>query len=93
MARQAGAYAVIEDGRLACYLERGGRSLLSAAEIGVEHLRVLAAAALRIGKLEIQQVDGRPVHESPLASLLREAGFGASPKGMVLYPKVAGTSA
>ena len=93
MARQAGAFVVLEDGRLVCYLERGGRSLLGAGEIGVEHLRALAASALRAGKLEIQQVDGRPVHETELASALREAGFGASPRGMVLYPKVAGASA
>jgi len=93
MARQAGAFLVLEGGQLVCYLERGGRSLLSAGEIRVDHLRALAAAALRAGKLEIQQVDGRPVHETELAAGLREAGFGASPRGMVLYPKVAGASA
>jgi ATP-dependent helicase Lhr and Lhr-like helicase len=76
-----------------CYLERGGRSLLTARDVRVDHLRALAAVALRAGKLEIQQVDGRPVHETDLAPALREAGFGASPRGMVLYPKVAGASA
>jgi len=93
MARQAGAFVVLDGGRLACYLERGGRSLLTAGELRAEHLRALAAAALRAGKLEIQQVDARPVYDTPLAGALREAGFGASPRGMVLYPKVAGASA
>ncbi len=93
MARQAGAFVVLEDGRLVCYLERGGRSLLSAGGVRVDHLRALAVAALRAGKLEIQQVDGRPVHETDLLGALREAGFGASPRGMVMYPKVAGASA
>ncbi|HEX6487511.1 MAG TPA: DEAD/DEAH box helicase [Candidatus Dormibacteraeota bacterium] len=90
MARQPGAYVVLDGGSLACYLERGGRTLQTAAELTPRHLRVLADAALRAGKLEIQMADGQPVHESSLAGALREVGFGASPRGMVLYPKVAG---
>ena len=85
LARAAGAYVVIEDGELRLYLEKGGRSLLTAGQVGPEHLAALVAV-LR-AKVEIQRVDGRPVQDSPLTALLREAGFGSSPRGMVFWPK------
>ena len=86
MARAAGAYVVIEGGELRLYLERGGRSLLTAGEVKLAHLQALAKVAATRDKLEIQIVDGAPVKESSLQELLREAGFGTSPKGLVLWP-------
>ena len=45
---------------------------------------MLAAAAGAVGRIEVQKVDGGPVHGSGLLPSLREAGFRSSPRGMVL---------
>ena len=49
--------------------------------------RTYARIAARTDKLEIQTIDGAPVKESGLEGALREAGFGTSPKGVVLWPE------
>ncbi|HEY8642318.1 MAG TPA: DEAD/DEAH box helicase [Candidatus Dormibacteraeota bacterium] len=85
-ARAAGAYVVVEDGELKLYLERGGRSLLTFGQVDVGHVVALLAALKKI-KVEVQRVDGIDVHASALAPLLREAGFGSSPRGMVFWPR------
>ncbi len=85
MARAAGAYCVLDSGQLVLYLERGGRSLLTNGEIRPEHVRALLGVATNAGKVEIQRVDGHPVMESPIAALLREAGFASSHRGLVAY--------
>ncbi|TMD63731.1 MAG: DEAD/DEAH box helicase [Chloroflexi bacterium] len=87
MARVAGAYVVLDGGELRLYLERGGRSLLTVTGVQPSHLQALAAIAARVDKLEIQIVDGLPVKDSPHEPLLREAGFGTTPKGVVLWPE------
>ncbi len=84
-ARAAGAYVVLEGGRLRLFLERGGRGLLTAGEPGPEALAALAGVADRVGKLEILTVDGEPVRGTAIEAGLREAGFGPSPRGMVLW--------
>jgi ATP-dependent helicase Lhr and Lhr-like helicase len=84
-ARTAGAYVVLEGGRLRLFLERGGRGLLTAGEPGPEALAALAVAAERLGRVEIVTVDGEPVRGSALEPGLRETGFGASPRGLVLW--------
>jgi hypothetical protein len=43
--------------------------------------------AARTDKLEIQTVDGEAVKGSRLEPLLRDAGFGATPKGLVVWPE------
>jgi ATP-dependent Lhr-like helicase len=85
MARAGGAYCVLDGGELVLYLERGGRSLLTRGEVRVEHLRALVVAATAGGRIEVQRVDGVPVSESPLALLLREAGFASTHRGLVAY--------
>ena len=85
MARAAGAYCVLDGGELVLYLERGGRSLLTNGEIGPEHVRALMGVATNAGKVEIQRVDGAAVMESPVAALLRDAGFASSHRGLVAY--------
>jgi ATP-dependent Lhr-like helicase len=85
MARAAGAFVVLDSGELRLYLERGGRSLLTRGEVGVEHVRALAAAAIRTGRIEVQRVDGAPVRQTPLASVLIEAGFGQTPRGLSIW--------
>jgi len=85
MARAAGAYCVVDGGRLVLYLERGGRSLLTNGEIRLEHLRSLVSFATNAGRVELQRVDGLPVAESALAPMLREAGFTSTHRGLVAY--------
>ena len=85
MARAAGAYCVLDGGRLVLYLERGGRSLLTNGEVTIDHLRALVATAVHGGKLELQRVDGVSVIDSPFAALLREAGFSSTHRGLVAY--------
>ncbi|HXM55737.1 MAG TPA: hypothetical protein VOB72_10135, partial [Candidatus Dormibacteraeota bacterium] len=86
-ARAAGAFVVLDAGELRLYLERGGRSLLTRGEVGVEHVRALAAVAVRTGRVEIQRVDGTPVRQTKLAAPLLEAGFGQSPRGLALWQR------
>jgi ATP-dependent Lhr-like helicase len=85
MGRTAGAYCVLDDGRLKLYLERGGRSLLTSGEVTPAHLRALIGMAVLAGRVEVQRVDGVPVMDSPLNSLLREAGFASTHRGLVAY--------
>ena len=91
-ARAAGAYVVVEDGALKLYLERGGRSLLTFGQVDVGHVAALMAVLKQV-KVEIQRVDGAEVTASALSPLLREAGFGSSPRGMVFWPKAPRASA
>ncbi|MEA2645489.1 MAG: ATP-dependent helicase Lhr and Lhr-like helicase [Chloroflexota bacterium] len=86
-ARAAGAFVVLEGGELRLYLERGGRSLLSFGSVGREAMTALAATAARAGKVEVQSLDGEPVAGSTLEPLMREVGFGVSPRGLVLWPE------
>ena len=77
----------MESGDLRVFVERGGRSILTQGEVGAAHVDQLRTVGFRLGKLEIRTVDGAPVHESPLAALLVEAGFAPTHKGLVLYPQ------
>jgi ATP-dependent Lhr-like helicase len=85
MSRAAGAYCVLDDGRLVLYLERGGRSLVTNGAVRLEHLQALVAASTGGGKVELQKVDGVPVTESPLKGALREAGFSQTHRSLVAY--------
>jgi len=87
MARAAGAYVVLDGGELRLYLERGGRSLLTVGDVQPVHLQALAGVAARVDKLEIQSIDGAPIKGSSLEGMLRETGFGTTPKGVVLWPE------
>ncbi len=88
-ARKAGALAVLVDGVPAMYVERGGRSLLSFTE-DQETLRSAARAlstAVRegwLGQLAVQRADGEVALTSELSTVLQEAGFRATPKGLRL---------
>jgi ATP-dependent Lhr-like helicase len=85
MARAAGAYCVLDSGELVLYLERGGRSLLTNGPVRPDYVRALLGVATNAGKVEIQRVDGLPVMESPIAAMLREAGFASTHRGLVAY--------
>ena len=87
-ARQAGAFVVLLDGLPAIYLERGGRSLATFPASGTngrwaEELGRLVTSG-RLRKLEISRVDGEDVRETPVAALLRAAGFTDGYRGLTL---------
>jgi ATP-dependent Lhr-like helicase len=88
-ARKAGALAVLVDGVPTLYVERGGRSLLSFTESDPE-LRSAADALARsvrdgwLGALAVQRADGEGALVSKLATILQDAGFRATPKGLRL---------
>jgi ATP-dependent Lhr-like helicase len=85
MSRAAGAYCVVDDGRLVLYLERGGRSLLTSGDIRLDHMQALIAIATNAGRVELQKVDGISVMDSPLKSALREAGFSPTHRSLIAY--------
>ncbi|MDT9592581.1 ATP-dependent helicase [Nocardioides zeae] len=90
--RKSGAVVVLDDGALALYLERGGRTLLTFTD-DPEALRRAAVAlagpvvAGGLGQLTLHQADGVPLlgsPDSPLRQALGAAGFVTTPKGLRL---------
>ena len=85
--RKAGAVVVLLSGRLALYMERGGKTLLCFTADPAE-LRAAAEAlvwALRTGRTErlsLEKVNGGPVLGTPLAEAMLAAGFYSSPSGL-----------
>ncbi|NYD42172.1 ATP-dependent Lhr-like helicase [Nocardioides panaciterrulae] len=90
--RKAGALAVLVDGGLVLYVERGGRTLLTWSEdpdrLGPA-TAALAAAAHRgtLGRMTVEKADGAQLLGSgstPLREALQAAGFVSTPKGLRL---------
>jgi ATP-dependent Lhr-like helicase len=87
--RKAGALVVLVDGRLALYVERGGRTLLTwsddpaVLQPAVDALS-LAVREGHLGRLTVERADGAGVLDSPLGRALEEAGFHATPRGLRL---------
>jgi ATP-dependent Lhr-like helicase len=92
--RVAGSLVILVDGALAAYVARDEHSVLTFIE-GEERdvsraraavARALAAEAVpeRRDPLFIEEIDGAPVDESPLAEPLRAAGFTRTPRGYLL---------
>jgi ATP-dependent Lhr-like helicase len=81
---------VLEDGAPTLFVERGGRSLLSLGDPDPDRLaRAVAALAgeVRRGRprrLTLERLDGEPILGSALEPVLREAGFVAGPRRLVL---------
>ncbi len=87
--RKAGALVVLLAGELACYAERGGRTLLTwtdnpAALAALARALADAVKDGRCGPLAIERVDAVAVNASPLATHLVAAGFHPTPKGLRL---------
>ena len=92
--RVAGALVILVDGALAAYVARDEHSVLmfvegedrDVARGRVAVARALAAEAVpgRRDPLFIEEIDGAPVDESPLAEPLRVAGFIRTPRGYLL---------
>ncbi|GAC1333448.1 MAG: ATP-dependent helicase [Candidatus Dormibacteria bacterium] len=85
-ARAAGAMVVVTGGALRLFLERGGHTLLTFADVEADDIAALAAVATRLGKVEVRAIDGRPAARSELEPAMRGVGFGISPRGLVLWP-------
>jgi ATP-dependent Lhr-like helicase len=85
-ARTAGAFVVLEDGRLAAFLERGARSLVTFEGDGDSWPDALVTLVKdgRLRKVELQRIDGGPAGDSPHAARLREAGFADGYRGLTL---------
>ncbi|GAB08971.1 putative ATP-dependent helicase, partial [Gordonia araii NBRC 100433] len=96
--RKAGALVVLVDGELDCFVERGGKTVLTfpsprsgADEHREEVSRDSSAAALadlvrsgRVERLAIDIVDGEPVQSTEFGKRLLEAGFTRTPRGVRL---------
>ena len=87
--RKAGALVVLVDGRLAVYLERGGKTLLSFDDSPGVAIEALGAVVRRgaLGGLTIEKVDGVGVlseDSQEVRSLLEDAGFVANSRGLRL---------
>jgi ATP-dependent Lhr-like helicase len=77
---------VLVGAELALYVEQGGRGLQTFAEDPRPGLSALADAvrAGRIGKLDVERIDGVGVVGSPLEAVLVELGFRAGPRRLSL---------
>ncbi len=86
--RTAGAHAILRLGELAAFLERGERSLLTFPRAKEDDAWVDALVSLtkeaRVRRIELRQIDGIGVHESPWADRLRQAGFVDGYRGLLL---------
>jgi ATP-dependent Lhr-like helicase len=96
--RKAGALAVLVDGRLVVYVERGGRTLLTfpGSDDGTDPVELLTlafddlAGAVRrgaLGRLTVERADGVELlggsdRSTALRRALEAAGFVATPRGL-----------
>ncbi|MFG2786725.1 ATP-dependent helicase [Streptomyces sp. NPDC048419] len=94
--RKAGSLVVLVDGELTLYMERGGKTLLAwpadpdGTATDDPRLQAAAqalAAAARAGSLgtvTVERVNGASALASPIGTLLEQAGFIATPRGLRL---------
>ncbi|MBU1227228.1 MAG: hypothetical protein KJ698_08470, partial [Actinobacteria bacterium] len=81
--RSAGARVVLVAGRLAAFVERGGRRVLTFTEADTAPVAAaLADPAGGSGRQVITTIDGAPAHQTPLGAALLESGFVESYKGL-----------
>lgn len=88
--RQAGAWVVLVEGRLALYLQAGGHALPTFPNQLAEPQNQLAAALLALTRLpagarrhgRLTKVDGVPVRDSPHYALLTRLGYRKEYGGM-----------
>jgi ATP-dependent Lhr-like helicase len=84
--RSAGAMAVLVDGALAAFLERGGRRLLTFGvppEAWADALVGLVKDG-RLRRIELTAIDGGPAADAGVAQALREAGFADGYRGLTV---------
>jgi ATP-dependent Lhr-like helicase len=87
-ARLAGAFVVLVQGQLAAWLDRRGHHLVTFPAMGDDRSWPDALVGLvkdgRVRSLEVRRIDGVPAGESPVADLLRGAGFVDGYRGLVM---------
>ena len=87
--RKPGALVAIVDGAAAVFIERGGKTVLTFTD-DERTLRAAADAITttvtsgRVERLTIDHVDGAPVTGSTFGSILVDAGFATTPRGIRL---------
>ena len=85
LARDAGAYVLLQGGALVGYLDKGHRGLTlldpSPERLGMIS-RALADVAGRYRRLTLVTVNGEPASSSSLAAPLSEWGFATAPRGL-----------
>jgi ATP-dependent Lhr-like helicase len=97
--RAPGAFVVLYRGRLAAYLEKGARTLLTFPALSEPGVLTVAIHALRTlpqrrGRaLRIDWIDDHAAVESPLEASLRAAGFFSDFKSMVSSPLLGASDA
>jgi ATP-dependent helicase Lhr and Lhr-like helicase len=87
--RKAGSLVVLLDGELACYLERGGKSLLSWTQAPgrVEAAARALTRSLHEGQLPdltVERINGESALTSELGPVFEAAGFHPTPRGLRL---------
>ncbi|MHA7154643.1 ATP-dependent helicase [Arthrobacter sp. TMN-50] len=85
--RKAGALVILQDGKLALYVERGGKTVLAfTGDSAALHAAAGAlVAVIRRGaaeKMAIEKVNGEPVLDSEAGRALTAAGFYSTPRGL-----------
>jgi ATP-dependent Lhr-like helicase len=85
LARDAGAYVLIDDGALLAYLDRSRKGLML-LDSEPERMTVVAAALARVAprhrRFTLATVNGEPIGDSQLAPALSEWGFALAPHGL-----------
>jgi ATP-dependent Lhr-like helicase len=76
------------DGRLAVYIERGGKTVLTFTSddevLAATAVSVAATVRLGLGKLRVERVDGEFSIGTAFGAALATAGFAPTPQGLRL---------
>jgi ATP-dependent Lhr-like helicase len=87
-ARAAGSMVMLVDGSAVAYLDRGGRSLITFPGALDDDLWADTLAGIvkdgRVRSLDLHRIDGEAPGSSPVAPMLRAAGFVDGYRGLVL---------
>ena len=86
--RKAGALVVLVDGRLAVYIERGGKTVLTFttddAVLAAAAVSLAATVRIGLGRLRVERVDGEFSIGTGFGAALATAGFAPTPQGLRL---------
>lgn len=87
--RKAGGLVVLVDGSLMLYLERGGKSAITFTD-ETDTLRAVAenlaetARKYRLDTITIEKINGQTVYGTVFGTMLQDAGFVQTPRGLTL---------
>ena len=86
--RKAGALVVLVDGRLAAYIERGGKTVLTFSDdpgvLSAAAISLAATVRTGLGRLRVERVDGEFAVGTAFGAALADAGFAPTPQGLRL---------